>query len=101
VKPTIEITDVIGNPPTRGVIPELDAALKELENLTGLESVKVKVEQLVELAHSNYEQELAAEPIDLVPLNRLFLGNPGTGKVLFFKFVVLSFGLSLSLCVCV
>lgn len=39
-----------------------------------------QVRQLVRIAQINYERELAGEkPIDM-PLNRLFLGNPGTGK---------------------
>ena len=87
--PTIKVTDVIGLPPTRENIPELHTALNELDQMIGLGAVKKTVEQMVDLASSNYERELAAEPIDLIPLNRLFLGNPGTGKV-FFIFILVS-----------
>ena len=34
----------------------------------------------MQLATVNYQRELASEPPHLIPLNRLFLGNPGTGK---------------------
>ena len=39
-----------------------------------------QVTKLMQLAAINYERELASEPPHLIPLNRLFLGNPGTGK---------------------
>ena len=39
-----------------------------------------QVNKLLQLAAVNYQRELASEPPHLIPLNRLFLGNPGTGK---------------------
>ena len=39
-----------------------------------------QVHCLLELSRINYDRELRCEPLHLLPLNRLFLGNPGTGK---------------------
>ena len=59
---------------------ELSQALEELQALAGLEEVRKGVNGLIALAQTNYERELnGGEPM-LIPLNRLFLGNPGTGK---------------------
>ncbi len=79
-KPTVLVTDVIGLEPTRDNIPELDAALHELERLTGLGNVKRAVQQLVDVARANYDKELRGEQVDAIAFNRLFIGNPGTGK---------------------
>jgi SpoVK/Ycf46/Vps4 family AAA+-type ATPase len=54
--------------------------LRKLEQLTGLSKGKSAVNQLVETAKANYDKELRGEEIDLLMLNRLFIGNPGTGK---------------------
>jgi len=78
--PTIRVEDVIGRKPSREENEELDTALKDLDKLTGLGSVKESVKQLLITAEANYEKELRGEPIDLIKLNYLFLGNPGTGK---------------------
>ena len=60
--------------------PLLRAALDELDGLVGLHTIKQQVQRLEVLAKVNYERELDGEaPLD-TPLNRLFLGNPGTGK---------------------
>ena len=60
--------------------PELAAALDELADMIGLEKVKQSIEQLVTLALTNYQRELEGKAPYDVPLNRVFLGNPGTGK---------------------
>ena len=44
------------------------------------QTVKEQAHLLVQLAAINHSRELNCEPPHLVPLNRLFLGNPGTGK---------------------
>jgi len=54
--------------------------MKELQKFTGLKEVKQAIHELVEVASTNYENELAGYKIIKIPLNRLFLGNPGTGK---------------------
>ena len=46
----------------------------------GLTSVKKEVRELVALVQNNQDKELQGEVPDAVSLNRLFLGNPGTGK---------------------
>jgi AAA+ superfamily predicted ATPase len=79
-KPTILMEDVIGKEPSAENIPELRSALHDLNRLTGLASVKRSVAQLIETAKANYRKELGGEAVDLITLNRLFLGNPGTGK---------------------
>ena len=79
-KQNISILDVIGKIPDRNTIPELDDALTELERLEGLKEVKKSVYSIVDLAATNYKRELrGVEPLEM-SLNRLFLGNPGTGK---------------------
>ena len=60
--------------------PVHQAALAELDKQIGLAAVKEQVHYLVKLAMVNYDRELACEEPHLLPLNRLFLGNPGTGK---------------------
>jgi SpoVK/Ycf46/Vps4 family AAA+-type ATPase len=77
---TITMVDVMGPPPTREYVPDLGVAIDELDKMIGLESVKVKVHELVTLAKVNYDRELSGEEPYEVCLNRVFLGNPGTGK---------------------
>ncbi len=77
---TLLIEDVLGPPPDPKHLPDLRRALRELETKIGLRAVKEQVQLLVMLAQVNYERQLKGEPPQLIPLNRLFLGNPGTGK---------------------
>ena len=72
--------DWLGAPPTPDTVPALAAALDELERKTGMSRIKHEVKQLVQIAQINYERELEGEPPIVMPLNRLFFGNPGTGK---------------------
>ena len=45
-----------------------------------LDCLPPQVHCLIELARVNYQREVRCEPLHMLPLNRLFLGNPGTGK---------------------
>jgi SpoVK/Ycf46/Vps4 family AAA+-type ATPase len=59
---------------------QLDAALDELDHLVGVPEVKKSILSIVESMLSNYDKELQAQETDAICLNRVFLGNPGTGK---------------------
>ena len=77
----ITMIDLIGpDPSDRTKIPLLDQALKKLEEYTGLHQVKKAIHELVAAASENYKRELAGNKIHKFALNRLFVGNPGTGK---------------------
>ena len=74
-----ERSDLLGEPPRL-----LDAAssepLRRLEAMEGLHAVKESVAGLIRLAESNAAREELEAPLAEVSLNRIFLGNPGTGK---------------------
>ncbi|KAG8459015.1 hypothetical protein KFE25_006560 [Diacronema lutheri] len=54
--------------------------LRELNAMIGLAAVKASVRNLLSLLQTIAEREEAEEPVQSVTLNRVFLGNPGTGK---------------------
>ncbi|GME34132.1 NFX1-type zinc finger-containing protein 1 [Neofusicoccum parvum] len=66
--------------------PEPKDALKDnpswvkLQELIGLSSVKDSVKALFDTIQYNYTRELDEEPLIDFSLNKVFLGNPGTGK---------------------
>ena len=95
-KPVLKIIDCLGQRPDPQNIPELQEAMDELERMTGLQEkrnddgsiekrsvgvpVKKAVQNLVLTAQANYDKELRGEkPLDIA-LNRLLIGNPGTGE---------------------
>ncbi|MEW5300661.1 MAG: hypothetical protein WDW36_003575 [Sanguina aurantia] len=55
-------------------------ALRELSVMQGLGSVKASVDSLLQIIRTNAEREELGKPVQEVCLNRVFLGNPGTGK---------------------
>ncbi|KIY94942.1 Stage V sporulation protein K [Monoraphidium neglectum] len=55
-------------------------ALQELEAMRGLRRVKESVQTLLGLIETNADLEEQERPLKEVCLNRVFLGNPGTGK---------------------
>lgn len=70
--------DLIGPDPATA-LPECPA-WKKLQEMIGLGSVKQSVENLMDFITLNYKRELAEKEPAQVSLNRVFLGNPGTGK---------------------
>ncbi|KAF8523225.1 P-loop containing nucleoside triphosphate hydrolase protein [Gautieria morchelliformis] len=70
--------DLIGPDPSRVIVTS--KAWNDLQNLTGLKTVKESVRNLFDLINANYKRELQEKnPIEMT-LNRVFLGSPGTGK---------------------
>ncbi|KAJ3016332.1 UNVERIFIED_CONTAM: hypothetical protein HDU68_012270 [Siphonaria sp. JEL0065] len=72
------IEDVMGENPVHN--PKLKRVLEEFEERIGWDHVKKSVKELVSVCEKNYERELQGIDSSPVVLNRLFLGNPGTGK---------------------
>ncbi|PWY93542.1 AAA family ATPase [Aspergillus sclerotioniger CBS 115572] len=70
--------DLLG-PDPRTVL-EGNAAWLKLQSLTGLESVKESVQALLDTVQTNYRRELEEQPLVQFSLNKVFVGNPGTGK---------------------
>ncbi|KAL8814735.1 MAG: hypothetical protein Q9223_006064 [Gallowayella weberi] len=71
--------DLIGPEPSLTAISE-STAWQKLQRLTGLQAVKDSLHSMIHRVVTNYQRELVEkEPIE-VSLNRVFLGNPGTGK---------------------
>eukprot|EP00939_MAST-03C_sp_MAST-3C-sp1_P004760 g4760.t1 len=79
-QPILTMEDVIGKEPSESSIPALKRAMDDLRAQVGLAKVKESVYRLVDVAKANYEKELQGEEVTDVALNRLFVGNPGTGK---------------------
>ncbi|CCC05206.1 unnamed protein product [Sordaria macrospora k-hell] len=70
--------DLIGPEPAEAL--NKCQAWKKLQQLIGLASVKEAVKALVDSIQQNYKRELAEQPPIQYSLNKVFLGNPGTGK---------------------
>ncbi|EGP87761.1 uncharacterized protein MYCGRDRAFT_42010 [Zymoseptoria tritici IPO323] len=70
--------DLIGPEPTNALLT--NQSWKKLQQLTGLRDVKEAIQSLLDSIKLNYERELAEEPLVEYSLNKVFLGNPGTGK---------------------
>ena len=75
----LSVVDVIGDSPVKNN-PKLALILKEFNEKIGWKSIKKSVKDLVDLAEKNYERSIEGlQPLPMF-MNRLFLGNPGTGK---------------------
>ncbi|RHY06073.1 hypothetical protein DYB36_006893 [Aphanomyces astaci] len=74
----LAMDDVMGEHPLFN--PKLKRVLDEIEAKIGWQSIKTSVREFIQLCEKNYERQLAGQSPLPVMLNRLFLGNPGTGK---------------------
>lgn len=70
--------DIIGPDPSKAVLDS--KAWQQLHALTGLKEVKQSIQNLFDLIAENYKRELKELTPVQTSLNRVFLGNPGTGK---------------------
>ncbi|KAG5982282.1 hypothetical protein E4U55_002087 [Claviceps digitariae] len=70
--------DLIGPEPSHALM-HCQAWVK-LQDLVGLDAVKESVKVLLDSIQANYQRELNEEPLIEYNLNRVFVGNPGTGK---------------------
>ncbi|RMX65665.1 hypothetical protein KXD40_008073 [Peronospora effusa] len=73
-----QTVDLLGDRPSTN--PKLQAVLDEVEDKTGWHKIKEEMKKLVRISDENYERELKGQETVPVCLNRLFIGNPGTGK---------------------
>lgn len=70
--------DLIGPDPSQAILNSV--AWEKLQELTGLTTVKESIQGLIDRISKNYERELKEKSPIATSLNRVFLGNPGTGK---------------------
>lgn len=70
--------DLIGPEPSS--VLKGNAAWARLRDLVGLESVKQAVQSLFDTIQTNYQREIEEKPVVEYSLNKVLLGNPGTGK---------------------
>ncbi|KAI1081768.1 P-loop containing nucleoside triphosphate hydrolase protein [Whalleya microplaca] len=70
--------DLLGPEPSKALSNNKDWV--KLQGMIGLKSVKQSIRALVDRLQTNYEREMKEQPLVECSLNKLFLGNPGTGK---------------------
>ncbi|KAJ5333870.1 uncharacterized protein N7506_007653 [Penicillium brevicompactum] len=70
--------DLIGLDPSQAL--KSSKAWDKLQGMIGLREVKKTVEALVDTMRYNFQRELNEQPLVEYSLNKVFLGNPGTGK---------------------
>ncbi|KAI0541591.1 P-loop containing nucleoside triphosphate hydrolase protein [Xylaria digitata] len=70
--------DIIGPEPSHAISSNKD--WKTLHEMVGLKAVKQSIQALLDRLQANYERELNEQPLIGCSLNKVFVGNPGTGK---------------------
>ncbi|OLQ07138.1 Protein CfxQ [Symbiodinium microadriaticum] len=75
---SLRFVDVVGEDPRSN--PKLQHVRDEIERKTGWRKIKKTIDELITICGTNYHKELNGEKPLPVFLNRMFLGNPGTGK---------------------
>lgn len=70
--------DIIGPEPSQALVRS--KAYRSLEGLVGLLEVKEALKMFMDTLKTNFERELAEQPLVEFSLNKVFLGSPGTGK---------------------
>lgn len=70
--------DIIGPDPSAAALQS--KAWTELQKLIGLSEVKASLQSNIDMIQTNYKRELEERTPLEMSLNRVFLGNPGTGK---------------------
>ncbi|KAJ5203268.1 hypothetical protein N7449_005347 [Penicillium cf. viridicatum] len=70
--------DMIGPDPSQAL--KSSSAWEKLQSMIGLDAVKKTVEAILDTMRYNYQRELDEKPLVAYSLNKVFLGNPGTGK---------------------
>jgi Cdc6-like AAA superfamily ATPase len=78
----ISVEDAVGREPSREALPALDALMLRVEGRVGQERVKELFRGLLKTAQDNYRSIVlnSGRPPTPLCLNRVFVGNPGTGK---------------------
>ncbi|KAI8944315.1 P-loop containing nucleoside triphosphate hydrolase protein [Xylaria longipes] len=71
--------DIIGPGPSGAIASNED--WQRLNNMVGLKSVKQSIQLFVDRLQENYERELNEQPLIEFSLNKVFIGNHGTGKM--------------------
>ncbi|CAI7659971.1 unnamed protein product [Penicillium viridicatum] len=70
--------DMIGPDPSQAL--KSSNSWQKLQSMIGLDAVKKTVEAILDTMRYNYQRELEEKPLVAYSLNKVFLGNPGTGK---------------------
>lgn len=91
----LQIEDAVGENPINN--KKLEAVLKDFEQKIGWTAAKEQAHNLVNVCSKNYERELKGLESIPVFLNCLFLGNPGTGELVYSGDQFIGPGVSLTL----
>jgi hypothetical protein len=76
--------DLLGIALDESQLKKSDAYIK-LQQMEGLKPVKEQINLLIDLGTSNLKREESERPLLEVMMNRVFVGNPGTGTLIILK----------------